>query len=107
MARPNTTFEKPEFALIPDRRARDYANVNNVVARIRANGRETEHPTVIPTELFTLMLEVFKVDPSERVTLYVVDDGDYAVFGMAWGEDDNNVADLWAYTSGSLPSYLR
>ena len=107
MPRPNTTFDTPQFALIPDTRARDYANVSNAVARIRGADRTSEHPTVIPTELFTLMREVFKVDPSERVTLYVADDGDYHVFGMAWGENDNNVADLWAYTGATLPNHLR
>lgn len=105
---PNTTFEKPEWSLLPDEKgARFYANVDNRIVRHYTNGRTKNCPAVIPTALFTLMREVLKIQPEEDVTLYLIPDGAYFVFGMLWGEKDGNVADLWFYTAKTLPHFLR
>lgn len=108
MTRPNTTFEQPQWPLRADPQgARFYANVDNRIARRYANGRQKEVPVVVPTAFFTMMREVFKVDPTEEVLLYLVPDEQYYVFGMAWGEKATNVADLWYYTANGLPHDLK
>lgn len=108
MTRPNTTFEKPEWPLIADPvGARFYANVDNRVARHYSNGRIKDVPVVVPTDLFTFMREVLKIDPVEDVQLYLVPDDKFYVLGMTWGEKDTNVTDLWAYTATSLPAVFK
>ncbi len=109
MERPQTTFDAPQFELVPDAQGpRLYANVDNQLLREYAADKrraQRQVPIVIPASLFTLMKEALKIDPSESVTLYLVDDGDYFVFGLAWGT--HGVADLWSYTATSLPVFLR
>lgn len=105
---PNTLFEKPEYELIPDEAGpRFYANVDNRIHRQYGSGAVKERPVVVPTALFTLMRETLKIAPEDEVTLYLVPDEDYYVFGMAWGDNDNNVADLWFYTGKTLPPFLK
>ena len=105
---PNTTYATPEMSLVPDTHARPYANVDNQVVRyLHQNSDEARTvPVVVPTALFTLMRHGLKVAPEDEVTLYLVPDGEYFVFGMSWGTDDLNVADLWYYTEATLPTFF-
>ncbi len=106
--RPDTTFDKPLFPLIPDTHERKYANVDNMLAISGVHVEATRAvPIVVPTVLFTLMRETFKVPVEDEVTLYLVQEGEFFVFGMAWGAADINVADLWAYTNNALPNFLK
>lgn len=101
MSRPNTTFDSPPWRMVRDDHQRMYANVDNGMLCIDANGNITRTvPIVVPSELFTFMREVLNVETHEEVSLYLATDGDnceYRVFGMTWGEEDSKVADLWAY----------
>lgn len=98
--RPHTAFETPKFDLIADDQIRRYANVENIVEFARS-GRPKAIPIVVPTQLFTIMKDVFKIDREDIVELYLVKDGEYFVFGMMWGEE--SAADLWSYSETSLP----
>jgi hypothetical protein len=98
--RPQTAFETPKFDLIADKQVRQYANVLNVIEFARV-GRPRRVPVIIPTQLFTIMKDVFKIERDDVVELYLVKDGEYFVFGMIWGEE--SAADLWSYSESSLP----
>ena len=106
MTRPAVAFDTPKFALIPDSAARMYANVDNGVQVGAAESFKAKRvPVVVPTGLFTIMKDVFKIDRDELVELYVFKDGEYFVFGIVWGEE--SIADLWCYTDANLPPMFR
>jgi hypothetical protein len=107
MSHPDTTFPNPEWPLLPDYETRFYANVDNRVERHYPNGRVKHVPIQVPTAMFTFLKDVLHVDPSEEVTMYVVQDGKYYIFGLAWGSADTNVADLWFYSPASLPAIFK
>ena len=101
MPRPAVAFDTPRFELLPDPAGiRAYANVDNRVA-VTGRGREKRVSVIVPTALFTIMKDVYKIDRGETVDLYITRDGDYYVFGMLWGEE--SYADLWCYTDTNLP----
>ncbi len=107
MARPSTTFDKPQFNLTRDSCARMYANVSNELA-VLSEHKGTRHvAVVVPTMLFTFMREVFNVPVTDEVTLYLAPQDEYFVFGIAWGTGDDNICDLWSYTGTNLPNFLR
>lgn len=85
-----------------------FANVDNrLVSHTRSRGGPRSIPVVVPTMLFTLMRETFKVPVEDEVSMYLVRDGEHYVFGIAWGTAEANVADLWYYTDTSVPSFLK
>lgn len=102
-------FDRPQWNLLPDPiGVRDYANVSNRMEVALCSG--THHVAVaVPTGLFTLMRDVFKVDTGTPVTLSIEEvDGSRGdprfVFSMLAGDD--NLYDLWDYSEGSLPRWL-
>lgn len=110
MHRPPTTFDTPQMRLVPDARGyRQYANVDNRV-QFLPHGRDVPKliPTEVPTGLFTLMRDVFKVEPQDDVVMYI---HEYApaqyVFGIQWGDGEYDLADLWTYSESSLPGMFR
>jgi hypothetical protein len=109
MSRPQTTFDSPQFNLLPDNQIRDYANVNNHLEFLRSEHSAPVYlPTVVPTALFILMKDVFKIPLDADVMLYMHRDGEYYVFGIGWtlGEDFQ-IADLWLYGATGLPGMFR
>jgi hypothetical protein len=106
-SRPHTTFDTPQFDLIPDTHVRQYANVDNRLLVCAQDLTERLVPIVVPTMLFTLMRNVFKIDPVDMVRMYLATDEAHYAFGIAWGDRDTDVADLWAYTRNALPPFLR
>ena len=86
-----------------------YANVDNKLELATSSG--ISHVAVaVPTGLFTLMKDVFRVPVDVTVNLAIdeiVDErGDRDstfVFSIIWG---NEIRDLWAYSRGSLPAWL-
>ena len=106
MSRPQTTFDQPQFSLIPDDTERQYANVSNRLEFMkRENGPVHYKTVVVPAHLFTIMKDIFKVPRDDDVELYLQRDGEFFVFGMIWGEND--AADLWLYTFKELPGMFK
>ena len=107
----STTFDSPQFPLLPDAQgARHYANVDNRVDYMLGYpvGQSFPRPVAVPTGLFTLMKQVFKIEPHEQVTMYLHEyQPDRFVFGIDWGDGDHDFADLWTYTWETLPGMFK
>ncbi|MEG1121222.1 MAG: hypothetical protein RSE62_03365 [Citrobacter sp.] len=101
-----TAFSGPQFPLLPDDRARYYANVDNRLQFVYPDGRVRNFPIVVHTSLFSMMREVLKVPVDSEVTMYLSDTGDRRfVFGIMWDEED--FTDLWYYTPATLPPMFK
>lgn len=64
---------------------------------------------VVNSTLFTLMREVFKIDPSAECSLSLDQVGDHYVFSLyasAVGDRGEHLYDLWSYTPKTLPAWL-
>ena len=101
-----TTFAKPQFKLLPDLQGhRPYANVDNLLEVSR--GSYVHYVALaVPTGLFTLMKDVLKVSPDEKVSLsldHLSEEGRW-VFSLMRGED--KLYDLWSYSENSVPPWV-
>ncbi len=105
MAVPQTAFDSPQFDLLPDEIRRTYVNVDNELIWISSRGTNRKYLVVVPAKFFTIAREVLKVPVGDAVELYIVSEGDYYVFGAAWGE--SGVTDLWYYTPKTLPGMFK
>lgn len=99
-----TVFQTPQFKLMPDRQGpRFYANVNNCMELALSSGMY--HVAVeVPTGLFTLMKDVFKVPRDAEVSLSIDEvqaTPTRYVFSITWRDQ---IRDLWEYTK--LPAWL-
>lgn len=102
--KPRVTFDRPQFNLLPDEKGvRFYANVDN---RMEVLARNTNYyvAVAVPTGLFTLMADVFKVPLEEEVRLSMDEVGDRFVFSIFYGSD--NLVDLWDYSRKTLPAWI-
>ena len=84
-----------------------YANVDNriVVFSDEQDEKHTQIPVVVPTELFTLMKDVLKIDTAAEANLFLDIDRAYATFGL--NVDDGDEFMLWFYTAATLPAFLQ
>jgi hypothetical protein len=94
-------LDKPLFKLKPDT-PRQYANVTNAL-EVTERGKAWVRHVQVSTSLFHLMRHL-KVPVSSAVTLYLDIEGPVAVFGFM--VDDQDMYDLWAYSSKLLPPFL-
>lgn len=101
-----TVFDRPQWTLLPDPKGpRSYANVNNVLEIVR--GRSSVRvAVVVPTELFTLMREVFKVPPTSACSLSLDQVGTHFVFSLLADGEQPSLYDLWTYSAKSLPEWM-
>lgn len=102
-----TVFPQPQWKLISDPLgARCYANVDNRLEVATEAG--TYHvPIVVPTGLFTLMRDVFKIDPQDTVNLALdeVTDGEDTKYVLSLMVHDR-LYDLWAYSYAGVPKWV-
>jgi hypothetical protein len=98
------TFPKPQFKLLPDLQGRRwYANVDNLLEV--SNGEAVHYVALaVPTGLFTLMKDVLKVTPEERVSLALDRVEDRWYFSLMRGEE--KLYDLWSYADSTLPKWV-
>lgn len=100
-----TVFDSPQFKLLPDPLgARKYANVSNLMEVSLEDGSLYHCPTAVPTGLFTLMKDVFKVPPEEQVNLSIDQSGARFVFSMM--VEERTLYDLWTYTMTTIPKWI-
>lgn len=107
----STSFDQPQLSFAPDPKGeRLYGNVSNMVQITLTHpvGETRGVAVAVPTGLFTIMKQVFKVEPHHRTEMYLheYEPGKF-VFGIEWGEDDNDFADLWTYTWAALPGVFK
>lgn len=101
------TFQSPQWRLLPDPvGVRRYANVDNRMEVKLTSDPAFRVAVAVPTGLFTLMKDVFKVPVGETVTLAIDQDDfkDRYVFSLMYGGD--NLYDLWMYTGSTLPQWI-
>lgn len=104
MARPPTAFDSAQFALIPDTHERKYGSCSNVLVFEDERGRVKEYPVIIPTDLFTIMRQILKIEPTDEAFLYINQQDEWYVFGIAWSVHE--FTDLWLYSEASLPKFI-
>lgn len=106
-----TVFDRPQWPLRPDPLgARQYANVSN---RLMVHTPEATHTVAlaVPTGLFTLMRDVFKVLPEQACTLDIDlmenhrEDMRYVFILHVHGDDGENYL-LWDYPEDGLPRWM-
>ena len=103
MANP-TVFRSPQFKLLPDPKGhRYYANVDNLMS-VTIDDDEFFVAVAVPAGLFTIMRLSLKVPPSAEVKLGLDQHGERFVFSILYGED--NLYDLWDYSSQSVPAWV-
>ena len=104
MDNPAPVFNSPPFRLLPDSAGpRWYANVDNRLEISTDHG--SYHVAVaVPAELFTLMLQVFKIAPEQDVSLAIDQEGERYIFSLMFAGEE--LRDLWSYSRGSLPAWI-
>lgn len=106
LAHTPTIFDSPQANLQPDTLGRRlYANVDNAVD-CDIGGTPFFVFIAVPTELFTILREVGKLDPNEDVTL-ALDREDERIIFSAFSESSETLLDLWYYSDASLPGWIR
>jgi hypothetical protein len=101
---PKLVFDRPQWKLVPDTQgARMYANVDNRV-EVCVEDDFWFVVVAVPTGIFTLMRDVFKVHREELIRLSIDQDGERYVFSMTRG--DHDLIDLWDYSEGSIPRWI-
>lgn len=101
------TFDKPQFALLPDSQgARYYANVDNRM-EILAGNANYYVAVAVPTGLFTLMKDVFKIPQSAGTVKLSIDQvQERYVFSLFYEGYADMLVDLWDYSRLSLPAWI-
>lgn len=104
----STAFDQPQLSFAPDPKGRrNYGNVDNEV-QITTLSETFGVIVAVPTGLFTIMKQVFKVEPHQAAKMYLHEyEPNKFVFGIDWGEDENDFADLWTYTWAALPGVFK
>lgn len=108
----NTVFAQPQYKLIPDPEgARHYANVDNAMHVTLADSHYSfKVAVVVPTGMFTLMKEAFKIPVGSKMYLAIdefKEDKRNSTSTFLFSlQDDERLYDLWAYTEKTLPSWI-
>jgi len=79
-----------------------YANVDNCV-EVSTEGGMHHVALAVPTGLFTIMRDAFKVPVEATVTLSIDQQGERYVFSLLHGY---HLYDLWDYSQASLPGWI-
>lgn len=115
MRHPVTVFDRPRWKLLPDPKSeRYYGNVPNRLEIV--DGRKTWAVAIaVPTELFTLLREVWHVDATAHVSLHLdaveVDHRRWFVLAVFVQETQGaqvseRLFDLWSYPKDGIPKWM-